>query len=52
MPSKCCECCSAFHKKVFKDFASVAKDFKDAASLRNLQIVAHPLNVAEFAVPS
>ena len=56
------QCCCAFKvlrmlqcfltKKVFKDFASVAKTFKMLQVLRNLQIVAHSLNVAKFAVPS
>ena len=52
MPSEYCECCSALYKKVFKDCASVAKTLKMLQVLRNLQIVAHPSNVAKFAVPS
>ena len=41
-----------YKKRVFKDFASVAKILKMLQVLRNLQSVAHPLNVAKFAVPS
>ena len=53
MPSKYCECCSAFlYRKVFKDFASVGKTLKMLQMLRNLQILAHSLNVAKFAIPS
>ena len=58
---KVLQCCYAFKvlrmlqcfsKNVFKDFASVAKTLKMLQMLRNLQIIAHFLNVAKFAVPS
>ena len=40
------------YKKVFKDFASVAKTLKMLQVLHNLQIVVHSLNVAKSVVPS
>ena len=53
MPSECCECCGAFLiEKVFKGFASVAGTLEMLRVLCSLQIVAHPLSVARFAVPS
>ena len=41
-----------FYKKVFKDFASVARTLKMLQVLHNLQNVAHSSNVAKFSVPS
>ena len=59
---KMLQCCYAFKvlrmlqcffiKKSLQGLCKRCKRLKDVASLCNLQIVAHLLNVAEFAVPS